>query len=98
MKDVVQITQLPTVAAVNGTEAFEAVQAGVSVQVSTQQIANYAQSQPPVAFSALPSAAGISGVRRFISDCNTTTFHAAAAGGGSNPVPVFSDGSIWRVG
>lgn len=39
MANVIQITQLPTVASLNGTEALEAVQAGVSVQVTAAQIA-----------------------------------------------------------
>lgn len=39
MANVVQITQLPTVPSLNGTEALEAVQAGVSVQITAAQIA-----------------------------------------------------------
>jgi hypothetical protein len=80
MTNVIQITQLPAAIALNGTEALEAVQAGGSVQVSVQQIANYVQSQAPVAFSALPSAAGSAGLRRFINNCSTLTFNAAANG------------------
>lgn len=98
MTNVIQITQLPVAIALNGTESFEAVQAGTSVQVSTQQIANYAQSQPPLPFAFLPAAAGSAGLRGFINNCSTTTFHAAADGAGANNVPVFSDGAIWRVG
>ncbi len=98
MRDVVQIPQLPTVNSLNGTEQYEAVQAGTSVQVTTQQIADYSQSPPPTAFGALPAAAGRPGLRRFINNCSTTTFHAAADGAGSSGVPVFSDGAIWRVG
>lgn len=44
-----------------------------------------------------PSTSG-AGARSFITDCNTTTFGAAAAGGGSDAVPVWSDGTSWRVG
>lgn len=98
MQDVIQIPQLPTVAALNGTEQMEAVQAGTSVQITTQQIANYSQAQPAVPFSSLPAAAGNTGLRRFINNCSTTTFHAVADGAGSSNVPVFSDGSVWRVG
>lgn len=48
---------------------------------------------------ALPSAAAVgAGGRSFVTDCNTATFNAVAAGGGSNKVPVFSDGTAWRVG
>lgn len=53
----------------------------------------------PVAFANLPSAsvAG-AGARAFVTDSNTSTFNATVAGGGANAVPVFSDGSNWKVG
>ena len=38
------------------------------------------------------------GTRSFVTDANTTTFNAIVGGGGSNNVPVFSDGTDWRVG
>lgn len=41
---------------------------------------------------------GAKGGRSFVSDANSTTFAASAAGGGSNNVPVYHDGSAWRVG
>ena len=49
-------------------------------------------------YSGLPSAgtAG-AGARAFITDANTTTFLATVSGGGSNSVPVVSNGSIWIV-
>lgn len=48
---------------------------------------------------ALPSAvtAG-AGARGFVTDANSTTFNAAAAAGGANKVPVFSDGASWKIG
>jgi len=47
----------------------------------------------------LPSAvtAGL-GARAFVSDAETTVFNAALLGGGVGKVPVFSDGTVWRVG
>ena len=47
----------------------------------------------------LPSAAtsGI-GARAFVSDANATTFASAVTGGGANKVPVYSDGTNWRIG
>ena len=47
----------------------------------------------------LPSAAtsGV-GARAFVSDATATTFASAVAGGGANKVPVYSDGTNWRVG
>jgi len=50
-------------------------------------------------FASLPSAATAgAGTRSFITDSTTTTFLATAAGGGSNAVPVVSNGTNWLVG
>ena len=38
------------------------------------------------------------GTRRTVTDSNTTTFNATVAGGGTNVVPVFSNGTNWKVG
>lgn len=47
----------------------------------------------------LPGAASVGlGARAFVSDAQATTFNAVVAGGGVGKVPVFSDGSVWRVG
>lgn len=53
----------------------------------------------PTTYSSLP-VAGIAGAgsRSFITDANTTTFLAIVAGGGSNAVPVVSNGTNWIVG
>ena len=51
-------------------------------------------------YSALP-AATTAGLRAFISDANTAAsgnFGAVISGGGSNNVPVWSDGTNWRIG
>jgi hypothetical protein len=47
----------------------------------------------------LPSAvtSGI-GARAFVSDATATTFASTVAGGGANKVPVYSDGTNWKVG
>ncbi len=47
----------------------------------------------------LPSAAtsGV-GARSFVSDALVATFASTVAGGGSNPVPVYSDGTNWKIG
>ncbi len=47
----------------------------------------------------LPSAsiAG-AGARAVVTDANAITFHSIVAGGGANAVPVFSDGTNWRIG
>ncbi len=38
------------------------------------------------------------GARRMVTDATVTTFASVVAGGGSNIVPVFCDGSAWRIG
>ncbi len=60
--------------------------AGVSVKTSTVLTTN------------LPTAVGAGGTRYLVSDANSTTFNAVAAGGGANIVPVFSNGTTWRIG
>lgn len=45
----------------------------------------------------LPGAAG-AGARAMVSDASVTTFGSVVTGGGSNFVPVYSDGTDWRVG
>ncbi|WP_373092856.1 hypothetical protein, partial [Zhongshania sp.] len=52
----------------------------------------------PVTVGNLPSASGIAGTRAFVTDATTTTFASIVAGGGSNGVPVYSDGTNWRIG
>ena len=47
----------------------------------------------------LPSAsASGAGARAFVSDANSTTFASTVAGGGSNVVPVYSNGTVWKIG
>ena len=57
--------------------------------------------QAPAIFtvSTLPSATTTSaGVRSFVSDAAATTFASVVAGGGANTVPVYCDGTNWRIG
>lgn len=46
----------------------------------------------------LPAAASYPGARRIVSDANATTFNSTVAGGGANIVPVFSNGTNWKIG
>ena len=47
----------------------------------------------------LPTASSANaGTRTFVSDSTTTTFNATVTGGGTNTVPVFSNGTNWKVG
>lgn len=52
----------------------------------------------PFTVSQLPSAASNAGLRAFVSDATATTFASIVAGGGANNVPVYSDGTNWRIG
>jgi len=53
----------------------------------------------PVTIANLPSAvtAGV-GSRAFVTDSSVSTFGTTVAAGGSTKVPVYSDGTNWKVG
>ncbi len=54
---------------------------------------------PSFTVSGLPSASTAgAGARAFVTDANATTFASVVAGSGSNGVPVYSDGTNWRIG
>jgi hypothetical protein len=53
----------------------------------------------PVAVGSLPAAATAgSGARHVVTDALTPTFGATVVAGGAVTVPVYSDGSAWKVG
>jgi hypothetical protein len=54
---------------------------------------------PPVAVTSLPAAAtaGV-GARAFVNDALAPVFGSTVANGGAVAVPVYSDGSAWKVG
>jgi len=52
----------------------------------------------PVATVASLGPASTIGERGFVTDASATTFNSVVAGGGANTVPVFSDGTSWRIG
>jgi len=56
-------------------------------------------SNAPLTVATLPSAsvAG-TGSRAFVTDSSVSTFGTTVAGGGSTKVPVYSDGTNWKVG
>ena len=50
-------------------------------------------------FTNLPNANTVgAGARAFVYDATTTTFASAVIGGGSNRVPVYSNGRNWLIG
>lgn len=52
----------------------------------------------PVLVANLPVQPVDAGTRAFVTDANATTFASIVAGGGANLVPVYSDGTDWRIG
>jgi hypothetical protein len=54
--------------------------------------------QSVLTVATLPAAAGRTGVRYMVSDANATTFNSTVAAGGANIVPVFSNGTNWKIG
>lgn len=53
----------------------------------------------PVTVQNLPSASESgAGARAFVTDATATTFASVVAGTGANLVPVYSDGTDWRIG
>ena len=105
------INQLPTVTQVSGGDQFplyvtsqgDARRCSVTTMITYMQ-ANFSNvvaatvQTTPSTFAQLPNAVGNTGARAFITDGSTTTFAATVAGGGSNFVPVYSDGTVWKVG
>lgn len=53
---------------------------------------------PVYTVSTLPTASTVPYGKAFVSDANATTFASTVAGGGSNKVPVWSDGTNWIIG
>jgi hypothetical protein len=51
----------------------------------------------PVAVASLPPV-GTAGRRAFVNNATATTFASIVAGGGANFVPVYDDGTNWRIG
>ncbi len=72
-------------------------QAADTVYVSNVRSTGGKLDDKTVLVADLPTA-GVVGRKGFVSDANSTTFHAVAAGSGGNQVPVYDDGTNWRIG
>ena len=83
-----------------GVAADESFTVVAASQVWTFSNANAAATLqcPVVAYAALPSATYAPGLRAFVNDSTVIAFGATVAGGAANTVPVWSDGTNWRVG
>jgi hypothetical protein len=53
---------------------------------------------PAYTVATLPVAADFPYARVFVSDATASTFYSVVAGGGTTKVPVWSDGTNWRIG
>ena len=105
------INQLPTVTQVSGGDQLplflpsqgDARRCSVTtlieyIQVNLGAVTCSSVQTTPIRFDQLPNAVGNAGARAFITDGSTTTFAATVAGAGANKVPVYSDGTVWKVG
>lgn len=86
----------------NGTTGSGAVVLATNATLSGATVGATLVTTPMVDYtpslvSALP-APGTVGRKRFVSDATATTFASIVAGGSSNPVPVYDDGTNWRIG
>lgn len=105
------INQLPTVTQVSGgdqlplfvTSQGDARRCSITtlidyVQVNLGAVVCSSVQTTPVTYAQLPTAVSNAGARAFITDGSTATFAATVVGGGANKVPVYSDGTVWKVG
>jgi hypothetical protein len=75
-----------------GSTIFSLTDAGVLI------VTSYVKTGSTV-FASLPTAAVAgAGARAYITDGNSLVWGGAVAGGGANGIPVFSNGTSWRVG
>lgn len=91
----------------NGTTAeitLEGTSGTQSLLVTSSGAGKFGLSPDFVAYrvytvATLPSAATLgTGAKAFVSDANATTFGSVVAGGAANNIPVYSDGTNWRIG
>lgn len=79
--------------------AQNVLEVNTGVTASYAHIVMFTNRTVGVTFASLPSATSVSvGGRAMITNGAAATFNTTAAGGGANVVPVFSDGTQWKVG
>jgi hypothetical protein len=88
---------LPVWSTANGSNralSFSNLANWIATALSNMTVAGYVKVKP-VTVANLPNPVAVgAGARAFVSDATSTTFHAAAVGGGANQVPVFVDGNV----
>lgn len=106
------INQLPTVTQVSGGDQFplyvtnqgDARRCSVTTMIEYMEenfdgvVANTVRTTPTTVNQLPTAAAAGNGARAFVVDSSVTTFNSNVAAGGANQVPVFSDGTNWKVG
>lgn len=95
----VQVKDFAHVADTGDNNVFHSINQ-VDYYTADLPIAVAATGSPPTfSTEGLPSAAvaGI-GARAFVTDATATTFASVVSGSGGNKVPVWSDGTDWRIG
>lgn len=59
---------------------------------------SYIKTQSTTVASLTAASTAGAGARSFVTDATSTTFASTVAGGGANAVPVYSDGTNWKIG
>lgn len=88
----IKISAMPSAATLTGAELTLVDQGGVTVQTTSQAVANLAF-KGAYTVATLPT--GSVGLRAYVTDALTPTYGATAAGGGAVTVPVFYNGTHW---
>ena len=83
---------------INGFDTINAITVSASGNITGNAVIAQAIGTIPVTVGTLPPATDLKGTRAFVTDANTITFYDIVGGSGSNNVPIFSDGTDWRVG
>lgn len=69
----------------------------MAVKIDSSQVTTIAKMKSTTyTVATLPT--GAAGMRVFVTDATATTFASVVAGGGANGVPVYHDGTNWRIG
>jgi hypothetical protein len=91
------ILNLPVAVGLDGTELVPCVQSGVTVYTTINDI--LATGSLVTTVAQLPSAvtAG-AGARYIVTNADDRDFGFLPSGGGGLTVPVYSDGTVWRMG
>jgi hypothetical protein len=74
---------------------------GADVTISTTGVVtfvSYIKTQSVAVAGLIAAGTAGASARSFVTDANATTFASIVAGGGANGVPVYSDGTNWRIG